>query len=81
MAPRNTPRVEAVKRLRGAAGRLGVERCADNASRAKVEAMYQATSAAAGSSEVDQQDVQAAWEAYQARLRKLSASGGDRLRY
>ena len=46
MAPRVPERVEAVKRLREVAARLGVARCLDNAGRAKVEAMRRAILAA-----------------------------------
>ena len=46
MGLRNTARVEAVKRLREVAARLGVARAPDNAGRQKVEAMRQAILAA-----------------------------------
>ena len=46
MAPRNTERSQAVKMLRAIASRAGVERVSDNASRARVTAMYEATLAA-----------------------------------
>ena len=65
MAPRNATRVEAVKRLRAVASRLGVERAADNASKSKVTEMHEAIRAAAGLSEEEQKEVQAAWESYQ----------------
>lgn len=64
MAPRNPERAEAVKLLRAIAWRAGVARTTDNASRAKVTAMYEATLAAPELAEQDRADAEAAWEAY-----------------
>ena len=47
MAPRVPERVEAVKRLREVAARLGVARCLDNAGRAKRQAILAASDLAA----------------------------------
>ena len=64
MAPRNPERAEAVKLLRAIAWRAGVARTTDNASRAKVTAMYETTLAAPELAEQDRADAEAAWEAY-----------------
>ena len=64
MAPRNPERVEAVKRLREVAARLGVARASDNAGRPKVEAMRQAILAAADLADADRPVVEAAWNTY-----------------
>ena len=64
MAPRHAERVEAVKRLREVAARLGVARAPDNAGRQKVEAMRQAILAASALADADRPEVESAWNAY-----------------
>ena len=64
MGLRNTARVEAVKRLREVAARLGVARAPDNAGRQKVEAMRQAILAASALADADRPEVESAWNAY-----------------
>ena len=76
MAPRVPERVEAVKRLREVAARLGVARCLDNAGRAKVEAMRQAILAASDLADSDRPEVEAAWASYLATWTGQEAGAG-----
>ena len=64
MGPRNAERVDACKRLREVAARLGVARAADNAGRQKVGAMREAILAASDLSDAERPEVEAAWAAY-----------------
>ena len=75
MAPRNTARTDAVKVLRAIAGRYGVERVSDNASKAKVTTMSQAILAAGDLTSEDRQAAKDAWGSYESTWSEDQSQG------